>query len=138
MKRIFYLTTGLLLLLLTTLSYADENQKKRFTATVGDDGVQRVTMLGGSYYFDPNHIVVRVNVPVALTVRKEPGFTPHNIVMEAKDAGMEFEESLGTEPKTIAFTPVKTGTYPFYCTERFLFFKDHRAHGMEGIIEVVE
>lgn len=63
---------------------------------------------------------------------------PHNIVMTSPEAGMAFDLPLATEPKTITFTPTKTGTYPFYCTKRFLFFPDHRAKGMEGVIEVME
>jgi plastocyanin len=121
-----------------TLTFAAPEQTKRFTATVGEDGVQRVDLRGGSYYFDPNYLVVKVNVPVALIITKEPGMAPHNIVMKAKDAGLEFNEFLESKPKTITFTPTKTGRYPFYCTKRLLFFKDHRAQGMEGTIEVVE
>ena len=54
--------------------------EKRTVAAIGADGVQRVDVLGGSYFFDPNVIVVKVNVPVELRVRKEPGATAHNIV----------------------------------------------------------
>ncbi len=128
---------AVLLLFPPVFSLAEEERAKSFTASVGDDGVQQVEMLGGSYYYEPDHIVVKVNIPVSLTVKKEPGVTPHNIVMESADAGMAFDLALDTEPKTITFTPTKTGTYPFYCTKRFLFFADHRAQGMEGKIEVV-
>jgi plastocyanin len=73
-----------------------------------------------------------------MSVKKAGGFVPHNIVMDAPDAGMKFEESLGSELRVIKFTPTKTGRYPFSCTKRFLFFKSHKERGMEGIIEVVE
>ena len=121
------------------LAYAgDDDNEKRVVAAIGADGVQRVEILGGSYYFDPNHIVVTVNRPVELSVKKEPGATPHNIVLQAPETGIEFSESLGKEPKIITFTPTTTGTYPFACAKRFLFFKSHKNRGMKGILEVVE
>jgi plastocyanin domain-containing protein len=113
-------------------------EEKTFTAVTSKDGVQHVDIVGGSYFFDPNHIIVRVNVPVELKVRKDPGITPHDIVMKSPEAGMEFKESLDTDPKTIRFTPTEAGTYPFYCDKKLLFFESHRDKGMKGVIEVVQ
>ncbi len=112
--------------------------EKRTVAEIGADGVQRVEVLGGSYYFNPNVIVVKVNVPVELRVRKESGITPHNMVLKAPEAGIDFSVSLSTTPKSITFTPKKTGKYPFECTHKLLFFKSHKDHGMTGILEVVD
>ena len=78
-----------------------------------------------------------MGVPVELKVRKESGWVPHNFVVKAPEAGIDFEESLGTEAKTIRFTPTKAGTYPMYCSKKLLFFESHREKGMEGMIEVV-
>jgi plastocyanin domain-containing protein len=105
---------------------------------IDKDGVQRVDILGGSYFFKPNHIVVKVNVPVELNVKKESGMVPHDIAANSPEAGIEFKVELSTTPKIIKFTPTKVGTYPFYCTKKLLFFKSHRDRGMEGVIEVVE
>ncbi len=113
-------------------------KEKVFRATVGDDGVQRVEVLGGSYFFNPNHIIVKVNVPVELIVRKEPGIVPHNIVIKAPEAGIDFDVSMASEPKLIRFTPTKPGTYPMYCSKKLFFFESHREKGMEGVLEVVE
>jgi len=124
-------------LILTGVGFAGEKEKKTHTAVVDKDGVQRVNILAGSYFFEPNYIIVRVNVPVELTVKKEPG-TPHSLVIKAPDAGMDVKESLSTEPKVIRFTPTKIGKYPFYCDNRLLFFKSHRDRGMEGTIDVAE
>ena len=77
-------------------------------------------------------------VLVELKVKKESGFVPHNIAMKAPEAGIEFEESLSSDPKTIRFTPTKTGSYPMYCSKKLLFFESHREKGMEGVLEVVE
>jgi plastocyanin len=109
-----------------------------FRATIDSDGVQRVEITGGSYYFDPDYIIVKVNVPVELTFTKAPGITPHNIVIDAPEAGIEIRENMSTKPKTVTFTPLKTGKFAIYCDKRFLFFKSHREKGMEGILEVVE
>ncbi|GAB4389686.1 MAG: hypothetical protein Kow0025_16600 [Thermodesulfovibrionales bacterium] len=109
-----------------------------YKAEVGADGVQRVEVRAGSYYFEPAHIVVKVGVPVELIVSKEPGLF-HDMAMDAPEAGMDFRRELDKDrPVVIRFTPGKTGKYEFYCGKRFLFFKSHRARGMEGVLEVVE
>jgi plastocyanin len=126
------------LLLFAGIVSAEEKFNKVYTATIDADGVQRVKMLGGGYYYDPNYIIVKVNVPVELIVVKEGGFTPHNIIVKAPEAGINFNEDLGKDPKTIKFTPTKAGKYPLYCDKKLLFFKSHKDRGMEGIIEVKE
>lgn len=128
----------LLFLAIFSTASAEEPGKKVFKATIGSDGVQQVSMTGGEYFYDPNYIIVKVNVPVALTVRKEGGVVPHDIVMKSSEAGMNFKETLGKDPKVIRFTPTRTGKYPFTCTQKFLFFRSHEARGMKGTIEVVE
>ncbi len=111
---------------------------KPFVATVGADGVQRVEIVGGEYYFDPNYIVVKVNVPVELSVKKSGGHTPHSIVVKAPHAGINFSESLAQDPKTIKFTPTAVGKYEMYCNKKLPFAKSHKDKGMVGVIEVVE
>jgi len=109
-----------------------------YRAPIDADGVQRVEMLGGSYFFSPKHIVVRVNVPVELRVRKEGVMVPHNIVIDAPDAGISVRLDLKTSTDYVRFTPTKVGRYPMYCDKKLLFFASHREKGMEGILEVVE
>lgn len=116
---------------------AAEGQKETYVAKVNADGVQRVPILADSYFFKPNHIVVKVNVPVELVVTKEAGITPHNIVIKAPGAGIAVEEDLDTEPKKITFTARAVGKFPFYCSNQLLFFASHRERGMEGVLEVV-
>jgi len=113
-------------------------EEKTHRATVDADGVQRVEVLGGSYFFRPKHIIVKVNVPVELKVKKESGVAPHNIVIKEPEAGIAFDESMGTEPKVIRFTPKKTGNYTFYCSKKLIFFESHRDKGMKGVLEVVQ
>jgi plastocyanin len=101
------------------------------------DGVQRIRIVAGSYFFKPNHIVVRVNVPVELTASRESGITPHDLVIRADEAGLAVKEDLGAEPKKIAFTATKPGKYAIYCSKKLPFLAGHREKGMEGLLEVV-
>jgi plastocyanin len=101
------------------------------------DGVQRVRLVAGSYFFKPNHIVVKANVPVELTASRESGITPHDLVIRAEEAGINVKEDLGSDPKKIAFTATKPGKYPIYCSKKLPFMAGHREKGMEGILEVV-
>lgn len=124
-------------MLAPSLSLSDE-VKKPFVAGTGPDGVQRAQVSGGSYYFKPERIVVRVNHPVELRLRNESLITPHDFILKAPEAGVDISVTLRSEPVVVKFTPVKTGVYTFYCGRRFLFFKSHRDRGMEGTVEVVE
>ena len=124
-----------LLVMLFAFSRADQNTG--FTAKIGPDGIQRVEILAGEYFFNPKSIRVKVNVPVEIMIRKEPGIVPHNLVVNSPEAGIEISESIYTEPQTVKFTPTKTGRVIFYCNKKFLFFKSHRKKGMEGTIEVI-
>ncbi len=114
-----------------------EEAKELSTAATGSIGVQKLEILAGSYYFKPKDIKVKVNMPVEITIKKEAGVAPHDIVLQAPEAGITIKEELGSEPKVIKFTPTKAGKYPFYCDHRFLFWT-HREKGMEGILEVTE
>jgi len=128
----------LLLLLLTTFAYAKEVEKKTFEATVNEDGVQVVDIFGGEYFFDPNYIIVKVNTPVKLIVKKDTIITPHNILMDSPDAGMKFSLALDNDGEAVEFTPTMTGEYKFYCNKKLLFMDSHEEKGMKGTIVVVE
>ena len=132
--RIALLTNVALLFL--CLTYGVAADRKEVIATVDKDGIQRVEIVSGSYFFTPNYIVVKVNVPVEIKIRKEGGIIPHNFVIKAQDAGIDVNVDLGTEPKTVNFTPVKIGSYPFYCEKKIIFMKSHREKGMEGVLVV--
>lgn len=114
------------------------NNKKVYRAIINDRGVQFIEVLGGEYYFDPDYIIVKKDVPVELKIRKKPGIVPHNIVIDEPEAGMSVRKSLKKEPEMVRFIPGKVGKFPFYCDKKLLFFKGHREKGMEGRIEVIE
>jgi plastocyanin domain-containing protein len=107
-------------------------------ASVAADGVQHVRIEGGTYFFKPNRVIVKSNVPVELTVSVGRSVIPHTLVIQAPEAGIAVDESLSSQPKPIRFTPTAAGSYPFYCRNRLLFFESHREKGMEGVIEVTE
>ncbi len=114
-----------------------QEQKDAYVAKIDADGVQRVRIEAGSYFLKPNHIVVKVNVPVELLASREAGITPHDLVIKAPEAGIAVGEELATEPKKITFTATAVGKYPLYCSKKLLFFASHRERGMEGMLEVV-
>ncbi|MCM2345324.1 MAG: quinol oxidase [Acidovorax soli] len=107
------------------------------TATVDTDGVQRIAIGGGSYFFRPSHIVARANQPLEIRLSVEPGLVPHRFVLEGPDGQPLADVSLGTQEQTLHLT-LAPGTYPFYCPNRLLLFQSHRAHGMAGVLQVQE
>ncbi|MBI5588415.1 MAG: cupredoxin domain-containing protein [Deltaproteobacteria bacterium] len=137
MKRLSFLLLVLFMPLLPSLCLSEEG-KAPFAAAIGPDGLQHVEVAGGSYYFKPERIIVRVNAPVELKLRNESSVTPHDFILKAPEAGIDISVTLRGEPTVLYFTMKKTGVYTFYCGRRFLFFKSHRNRGMEGTIEVVE
>ena len=136
MKTVLTAIVASLCLFVCESSLAADAQE-RVVAHTDNDGVQRVRIVGGNYFFRPRHIVVRVNVPVELSVSKEEGVVPHSFAIDAPQAGIVIDEEIDTTGKKIAFTPTAVGSYPFYCRHKLLFFKSHRERGMEGVLEVV-
>lgn len=128
----------ILSLLFGFVSLYAEGQEKPHVVPIDSDGVQRVLIVAGSYYFKPEHIIVKVNIPVEVIISKEAGIVPHNFVIKDPEADIEMNEPLSTKQKAIKFTSKKVGKYQFYCDKRFLFFKSHREKGMNGILEVIE
>lgn len=110
----------------------------RGVATVGADGVQRLEVIGGEYYYEPNYLVVKVNVPVELKVKKAKGYIPHNLLVKAPEAGIDLKIDMKNDFQTFKFTPTKIGKYPMFCDKSLLWMANHREKGMEGMIEVVE
>ena len=122
----------------TTTEEKPRPQEEKQVLKADADGVQRTKVVAGSYFFRPNHIVVKVNAPVEILASREAGMTPHDFVIRAPDAGIAVEQDLATEPRKIAFTPRKVGKFPIYCSKKPPFGgASHRERGMEGVLEVV-
>jgi plastocyanin domain-containing protein len=109
-----------------------------YQATIAADGMQHVRIEGGGYFFKPNRVIVKVNVPVELTVSVEKSLIPHTLVIQSPEAGISVDEKLSSDARNIRFTPTAVGKYHFYCKNKLLFFKSHREKGMEGVLDVVE
>ena len=109
-----------------------------YHAAIAADGVQHIRIEGGGYFFKPDHVIVKVNVLVELTVSVEKSLIPHTLVIQSPEAGIVVDEKLSSDAKTIRLNPTAVGKYPFYCKNKLLFFKSHREKGMEGVLEVVE
>lgn len=103
-----------------------------------DDQVQRIRLVGGSYFFTPERIRVKVGVPVELRVSKEPGLVPHSLIIWSPRMGIDVDVPLEEKEKIVRFTPQAVGTLIFHCREKLLFFASHRDRGMVGTLEVVE
>jgi plastocyanin len=129
---------GIMLLVVILNGGAASSDEVPVRATVDVDGVQRVEIIGDSYFFKPSHVIVTVNKPVELSIKKEGWLVPHDIVIDAPEAGITVSETLGGDSKKITFTPTRAGVYPFYCSKKPPFMKSHREKGMEGKLEVVE
>ena len=118
------------------LGFAQDRQEAH-VAKLDPDGVQRVRIEGGGYFFKPGHIVIKVNVPVEFLASREAGMVPHNLVIKAPEAGISVDEELAADGKKISFTATAVGKYPFYCSKKLLFLASHRERGMHGVLEVV-
>lgn len=80
-------------------------------------------LMAGSYYFDPNYIVVKVNVPVELNLVRESAFVPHNFVLDVNENPIR--EEVTKDGTKIRFTPTQVGKFEFYCDKKLPFLPSH-------------
>lgn len=137
MRLVVYLIVAAPLILAPIALPGAETQGPAHVATLDADGVQRIRIVAGEYFFKPARLVVKANKPVELLVSREDGIVPHSLVIDAPAAGIRLKEDLSTEAKRITFTPTTPGIYPLYCDKKLLFLASHRERGMEGALEVV-
>lgn len=104
-------------------------------AKVDADGTQRLTIVGGSYFFKPAHVHAKAGQPLELIVRMEEGIVPHRFVLEGSDGKPAADIELSAMPKTLRLD-LPPGQYSFTCPNRLLMFKSHRERGMSGILEI--
>ena len=104
-------------------------------ATTGPDQVQHVRVTTHSFWFEPNRIVVRKDVPVEIEVKNGAFMVPHSFSCVGKDAGIEVHEKPGVffGTRHARFTPTRTGEYPFHCG-----VDGHAKKGMAGVLVVVD
>lgn len=107
------------------------------SATVDANGVQHVSIVGGSYFFRPSHVLARANQPLEIRLSVEPGLIPHHFVLKGPDGRQLADVDLSTRAQTLRLT-LAAGSYPFYCPNRLLWFESHRERGMTGVLQVQE
>lgn len=102
-----------------------------------DEEPQVVSVELDSYGYTPKNIIVKVNRPVLLRARSKSRLLPHNLIVDAPEAGIDVDIDLKRGGKGEAlFTPTKTGTYVMYCDKKPPVGRSHRERGMEGTLVV--
>lgn len=135
--RISVLCIGFFLLIsfISQISFAEEP----LVLQTSPDGIQRAEIIAGSYSYTPDHLIVKLNVPVELTVHSKTWIVPHTFVLKDSDAGLEIKQDIPSgKSAVVRFIPTRPGRFKFYCDKKLLFFKSHEDRGMKGILEVTE
>lgn len=63
-------------LTLSIPSQSETTSQVGVAARLDPDGIQRTTIIGGEYFFEPQRLTVKMNVPVELELRKEKSVIP--------------------------------------------------------------
>lgn len=93
------------------------------TAVMEVDGVKVIEIEGGSFYFKPNEIRVKVGDKVKVTLKAVDMM--HDFVIDELDVKTEVTKSGSTS--SVEFTADTAGTFEFYCS-----VGEHRLRGMVG------
>ena len=100
---------------------------------------QTIDVVLGSSFIKPDKITVKVGQPVTLNLVNEATMVPHDLVIQALDAGIDIAVDVPAGKKaSVTFTPTKVGRYEMVCDKKLLFLKSHKDKGMHGTLEVVE
>jgi len=134
LKRSYsYLVLFLLIAPIAQLSFAAEPLE----VPLSPGGIQRAEIIADSYSYTPDHLIVKLDVPVELTIHSKTWIVPHNFVLKDAAAGMDIKQDIPAGKSVVVkFTPTRPGKFKFYCDKKLLFFKSHEDRGMKGIIEV--
>jgi len=83
-----------------------QGEKERHVATIDADGVQRVRIVGGSYFFKPGRIVVKANVPVEILVGydSDPTAVEAMAMQAAREVQTSVEGAVATFQPTVRFS----------------------------------
>ena len=108
------------------------------SATRGQESPQEISLSLGDYHFTPDSLEVQAGRPVVLTLTNTDMLTPHNFTLQDAAAGLDIDTDVSAgSTSVIEFTPVKPGSYTFFCNKKLLFMKSHRERGMEGTLRVM-
>lgn len=103
------------------------------------DGIQRAEIIADSFFYSPDYLIVKLNVPVELTIQSKTIIIPHTFVLNDPESGLKIKQDIPAgKSVVIKFTPTRPGKFKFYCDHKLLFFKSHEERGMKGFLEVKE
>jgi len=105
--------------------------------TRGQESPQVISLSLGDYHINPDTLEVRTGRPIVLTLTNTDTLTPHNFTLQEAAAGLDIDTDVSAgSNSTVGFTPVKPGSYTFFCNKKLLFMKSHGEPGMEGTLRV--
>ena len=129
MKR---LLTILTLVALAACTKGTDRPVVSQNVSMADDGVQRVKVEMHSYYFEPNRIVVKRDIPVEIVLSNSSHVVPHNFTLNGAGVSLS-EDKWGWGHDTVRFTPTQSGEFEFVCHKG-----DHAEKGMVGTLVVTD
>jgi len=99
--------------------------------------IQRFEITVDSYSFKPDHITVTAGKPVEIMLRSVASIVSHDFSIDDPASGLDVHKNIPPgKDVTVTFTPLKTGTFMFYCNKKGIF-GSHLEKGMKGTIEVI-
>lgn len=108
-------------------------------AATGKDGVQRVNIRCGPDFFDPRHIVVKRNVPVALSISTTQNLPAHSFVIgrSGNSAIQADNPALTPTPRSVTFTPDTVGDFPLACQDNSGLADISLQKAKQGVFSVI-
>lgn len=125
-KYMLQYTVLIVLMLVAFDALSDAASKRVIEVTLGD------------YRYHPDKIELIVNQPVVLHLVNTDTFTPHTFTLPDNSDGLDVDVDIPAgESVDVHLMPLVIGTHTFYCTNKLLFFENHREKGMEGTLTVI-
>jgi heme/copper-type cytochrome/quinol oxidase subunit 2 len=105
----------------------EANPTSSVMGATDDSTAQVISVEGGSFYYKPNEIHVKVGTPVKITLNSHDMMHDFNI----DELNVKIPVTRSGQSNSVEFTPTKTGKFEFYCS-----VGNHRAQGQIGTLYV--
>ena len=133
----YYWLSSLILVLVFLPGPLLADSASSVTLSPDQDGVQRIRIILGSYFYSPNEIIIQANKPVSIELENQSFLIPHNFVIDNSEMGLHHEINVSAgDTVNLQLLLTSPGRYTFYCNKQLLFFPSHDQEGMEGVLEV--
>ena len=133
----YYWLSSLILVLVFLPGPLLADSASSVTLSPDQDGVQRIKIILGSYFYSPNEIIIQANKPVSIELENQSFLIPHNFVIDNSKMGLHHEINVSAgDTVNLQLLLTSPGRYTFYCNKQLLFFPRHDQEGMEGVLEV--